>query len=268
MNNRSRFTHCCNVSFNKKDSNYVAPSGDVFSENHDKWPLSFLWKTLREKEGLKAVDQLKQTTEDIIVKTIIASEAEVVGKLKDVMRASKNCFEIFGFDILIDNNLKPWILECNISPSLMSSSTLDYRCKTSLFADTMHLIGLVVDFLWGEHKEGTSNSKHFNKARNAWRQGNFSHNAIHMSNISTNDWEFIFDFEDQYARRGNFKILFPARDCEKYLPYFITKRYYTCLLCPWVVNEREHYSGHKWKHQNQHQLHKWRFVQRRLETLS
>lgn len=53
-----------------------------------------------------------------------------------------NCYELYGFDVLIDANLKPWILEVNVCPSLSSSSPLDRKIKHSLLVDTLNLVGI------------------------------------------------------------------------------------------------------------------------------
>jgi tubulin polyglutamylase TTLL5 len=55
------------------------------------------------------------------------------------MPTKGNCFELLGFDIIIDQNLKPWLLEVNLSPSLACDSPIDLKIKQSLFVDTMNL---------------------------------------------------------------------------------------------------------------------------------
>ena len=51
-------------------------------------------------------------------------------------------FELYGFDILIDNKLKPWLMEVNVCPSLSSSSPMDRKIKHMLLTDTLNIIGL------------------------------------------------------------------------------------------------------------------------------
>ena len=60
------------------------------------------------------------------------------------MRITKfkgQAFEIYGFDVLLDCNLKPWLLEVNVAPSLSSSSPYDKQVKSMLLSDVLHLVG-------------------------------------------------------------------------------------------------------------------------------
>ena len=53
-----------------------------------------------------------------------------------------SCFELLGFDILIDSQLEPWLIEVNLSPSLGCDSALDQRVKAALCSDIFTLIGI------------------------------------------------------------------------------------------------------------------------------
>ncbi|KAG2430736.1 hypothetical protein HYH02_013575 [Chlamydomonas schloesseri] len=48
------------------------------------------------------------------------------------------CFELLGFDIMFDQQLQPWLLEVNHSPSFASDSRLDRAVKGEMLARTLH----------------------------------------------------------------------------------------------------------------------------------
>jgi len=78
---------------------------------------------------------------DVLIKTVLSVENPIV----TAMSGTKNknvCYELFGFDIIIDQNFKPWLLEVNVLPSLSSSSPMDKYIKTLLLSDTFYLVGM------------------------------------------------------------------------------------------------------------------------------
>ena len=54
------------------------------------------------------------------------------------------CFEILGFDIFLDDNLKPWIIEVNHAPSFVCDTPLDTKIKRGLLYDVVKLQNLSV----------------------------------------------------------------------------------------------------------------------------
>lgn len=52
------------------------------------------------------------------------------------------CFEVLGFDIFLDNKLKPHLLEVNHTPSFTTDTPLDSHIKKSLIRDTLRLMNM------------------------------------------------------------------------------------------------------------------------------
>jgi len=55
---------------------------------------------------------------------------------------NSQCFEILGFDILIDEKLKPWLLEINHTPSFATETPLDFKIKKDVIADTIQILAM------------------------------------------------------------------------------------------------------------------------------
>jgi len=103
---------------------------DPTQESSSKWSLTFLRKYLkkRQMEGdpnfQHAIDPFAASN-DVIIKTLLSAEEQIVKDMNQLGNRQKCCFEVYGFDIIFDDELRPWVLEVNCLPSLSSSSMFD-----------------------------------------------------------------------------------------------------------------------------------------------
>ncbi|XP_064148839.1 tubulin polyglutamylase TTLL5 isoform X5 [Loxodonta africana] len=107
----------------------------------NKWSMSAMLRYLKQ-EG-KDTTVLMAHVEDLIIKTIISAELAIATACKTFVPHRSSCFELYGFDVLIDSTLKPWLLEVNLSPSLACDAPLDLKVKASMISDMFTIVGFV-----------------------------------------------------------------------------------------------------------------------------
>ena len=138
---KKRYVHLTNYSVNKRAESYVPAKQEAEEDPSScKWSLRMLRRHFLET-GVD-YESVRGGMKDVIIKALIAIEPQIVNHTNRNTKHRNLFFELYGFDILLDAELKPWLLEVNVSPSLSSSSPFDKRVKTMLVCDTMNLVGV------------------------------------------------------------------------------------------------------------------------------
>ncbi|XP_034499003.1 tubulin polyglutamylase TTLL5 isoform X17 [Ailuropoda melanoleuca] len=140
-NIRNQFMHLTNYSVNKKSGDYVSCDDPEVEDYGNKWSMSAMLRYLKQ-EG-RDTTALMAHVEDLIIKTIISAELAIATACKTFVPHRSSCFELYGFDVLIDSTLKPWLLEVNLSPSLACDAPLDLKIKASMISDMFTVVGFV-----------------------------------------------------------------------------------------------------------------------------
>lgn len=91
------------------------------------------------------VSELWARIHDVIIKTLIVAQPHLQHCYQACRPGSHDkcqCFEILGFDVLLDNTLRPWLLEVNRSPSFGTDSQLDVQIKLGVISDALRLVNI------------------------------------------------------------------------------------------------------------------------------
>ena len=135
--------HLTNYAINKTSENFVYNSNPQQDDVGHKKSLT----ATMEKISKLGFDKEKIWNEiiKIIIKTLCAAQPI----LSHIYRACQPddpyngiCFELLGFDIILDTIGKPWLLEVNHSPSFSTDSPLDYKIKFSAISEALTLLNI------------------------------------------------------------------------------------------------------------------------------
>lgn len=212
--------HLCNYSINKYHSDYIKSIDADEEDVGHKWTLSALLRHLK-NQGCDT-EQLMVNIEEVIIKAIMSCTQPIVSACRMFLPNFNNCFELYGFDILIDDSLKPWLLEINLSPSLGIDSPLDAKVKSSLLVDLLTLVGIpaLPPMSKSEYDQRFSNRSKISFASRRsisvdvvnTNQGNSKTKACQITTLTSEEVRIVKAAKSQYARRGGFIRIFPVVD--------------------------------------------------------
>ncbi|XP_041087353.1 tubulin polyglutamylase ttll6 [Polyodon spathula] len=202
--------HLTNYAINKHSDNFVRND-----DTGSKRKLSTFNKHM--ESLLQDPVKMWMDIDDVIIKTLISAHPVLKHNYHTCFpnhATGHACFEILGFDVLLDRRLKPWLLEVNHSPSFTTDSQLDREVKDALLFDTLSLINLgacdrrraqeeerrrVQERLLQQSRSREDRNEELKQSQAAWLQHMERYEAAHL---------------------GGFRKIYPCEDSEKYDKYF------------------------------------------------
>jgi tubulin polyglutamylase TTLL1 len=119
------FIHLTNVAIQKHNDDYNVKHGGKWNLQHVRLFVEATW-------GREASAKLFDDIDRIIIHSLKAVQGSIIN--------DRHCFECYGYDILIDAHLKPWLVEVNASPSLSTTTHSDRVMKMALIRDVLDVV--------------------------------------------------------------------------------------------------------------------------------
>ncbi|MFG6157434.1 PqqD family peptide modification chaperone [Halomonas sp. 1390] len=149
--------------------------------------------------------------EDLVALTAISAVDAMRARTAEAGADPRGCYELLGLDCLVDDTLTPWILECNLSPSLgicaapESGGRVEEAVKGGLVRDLVTLLDI----------PGRTARKGARKGARELASGE-ADQAPGRDTAAA----LVAEAEAERARAGGFLRLLPAAEPERYLPCF------------------------------------------------
>ena len=135
------YRHLTNVAINEKNKKDYKKAVNADTDEGSKWSLQ-VYQNYCKKNNID-YNHIRKQMGDIAIKSLISVLDQLINKMKENGSKDRNHFKLFGFDYLLDDNLKVHLLEINDRPSLIMGDINDRKLKPQLVADCLNIIGII-----------------------------------------------------------------------------------------------------------------------------
>ncbi len=177
---------------------------DVNATN-DKVASPVVFRSFDEYRGWLATlgadaDALFARVREIAIISAIAAREQMRARTNKSGAPASACYELIGLDCMVDADLKPWLLECNLSPSLETCAAPEDG---------------------GAYEEATKRG--------------VVEDLVSLLALNQPDGPALIDWDDsaaiitasaaEQARAGRFERIYPAADASRFLPFMAAPRH-------------------------------------------
>ena len=193
------FMHITNPFVQKLNSSFV--SGKNYDDQiGNDWTLKGLENYF--KDNNLNYEFLWERIKDMVVKQSIAYQESTIKHINELKLDDKNFYQIFGYDVLFDQNFKVWIMETNSFPDLRAQNLRKRILKGAVAIDALNIVGLSI----GTHG---INGEYYDDV--------YKYNNIIEENVDN----ALCELE---RPRGVYELAFPLKDnIHKYKKFFLNK---------------------------------------------
>ncbi|MFW5678628.1 MAG: amylase [Pseudomonadota bacterium] len=198
------FSHLTNPDINETNTAVASPVVFIPFRDYRAW--------LRDQGHDDAA--LFERVHDLVTLTAIAAREPLRQRLAEVQADTSGCYELLGIDCLIDARLKPWIMECNLNPSLdvcaapEDGGEVEFAIKRQLVHDLVAMLGL--------------------------NQPQPAHPGLE------GEARLVAEAAAELAHAGGWQRLLPHPEPERHLPFFTAPRLADVVLADAVAGRRVH----------------------------
>ena len=190
----NKYSFLTNLFINKKNKKkFIYPKNMKNMEDSNLWNLDTFQKYCA-RNNIN-YEKLYSEVGDIFIKMMITVREKIIDNIEKTNMQYSNFYHLIGFDIILDENLKPYLLETNRRCGFRNDNDAEKYYTYNIIADTLNIIGLRPKDL------------------------NFvSENKNKEDLIKENVEESLCELD---RPRGGYKLIFPLKDnVDKYKKFF------------------------------------------------